>query len=304
MSDVNRKWTYLLILSLIWGTSYILIKKSLEGFTPVQLGAVRIVLATSFLFLVGFRSMRNITKDQWKWVFFSALAGSFFPIFLYAFAQSEIDSGIASILNSLVPLFTIIVGFFAFRILFTGRQLAGVLVGLLGAGLLIFLGNDVNPDQNYWYAGLVVLATICYGINANIIKSKLQDVSPMAIAVGNFAIMLPAAIVILFISGALKKDVVQGPNFLSSLGYLVILCILGTVVAKVMFNKLIQISSPVFSVSVTYLIPIVGVLWGLADDEIFTLKQLMASGIILLGVYLVNRKESPEVTKKESSVRT
>ncbi len=304
MSDVNRKWTYLLILSLIWGTSYILIKKSLEGFTPIQLGAVRIVLATLFLFLIGFRSMRNITRTQWKWVFFSALAGSFFPIFLYAFAQTEIDSGIASILNSLVPLFTIIVGFFAFRILFTGRQLTGVLLGLLGAGLLILLGVDINPDQNYRYAGLVILATICYAINANIIKSKLQDVSPRAIAVGNFAIMLPAAIVILFISGALSHEVRQGPYFLSSLAYLVILCIMGTVVAKVMFNKLIQISSPVFSVSVTYLIPIVGVLWGIADEEIFTLRQLLASGFILLGVYLVNKKESPEVNAKRKSFRS
>ena len=304
MSDVNRKWTYLLILSLIWGTSYILIKKSLEGFTPIQLGAVRIVLATLFLFLIGFRSMRNITRTQWKWVFFSALAGSFFPIFLYAFAQTEIDSGIASILNSLVPLFTIIVGFFAFRILFTGRQLTGVLLGLLGAGLLILLGVDINPDQNYRYAGLVILATICYAINANIIKSKLQDVSPRAIAVGNFAIMLPAAIVILFISGALSHEVRQGPYFLSSLAYLVILCIMGTVVAKVMFNRLIQISSPVFSVSVTYLIPIVGVLWGIADEEIFTLRQLLASGFILLGVYLVNKKESPEVNAKRKSFRS
>ena len=304
MSDVNRKWTYLLILSLIWGTSYILIKKSLEGFTPIQLGAVRIVLATLFLFLIGFRSMRNITRTQWKWVFFSALAGSFFPIFLYAFAQTEIDSGIASILNSLVPLFTIIVGFFAFRILFTGRQLTGVLLGLLGAGLLILLGVDINPDQNYRYAGLVILATICYAINANIIKSKLQDVSPRAIAVGNFAIMLPAAIVILFISGALSHEVRQGPYFSSSLAYLVILCIMGTVVAKVMFNRLIQISSPVFSVSVTYLIPIVGVLWGIADGEIFTLRQLLASGFILLGVYLVNKKESPEVNAKRKSFRS
>ena len=304
MSDVNRKWSYLVILSLIWGTSYILIKKSLEGFSPIQLGAVRIVLATIFLFIVGFRSMRNITRKQWKWVFFSALAGSFFPIFLYAFAQTEIDSGIASILNSLVPLFTMIVGFFAFRILFTGKQLAGVLVGLLGAGLLIFLGADINPNQNYWYAGLVILATICYALNANIIKSKLQDVSPLAIAVGNFAIMLPAAILILFLSGALSEEVTSGPYFLSSLVYLTILCIMGTVVAKVMFNRLIQISSPVFSVSVTYLIPIVGVLWGLADGEIFTLRQLLASGIILLGVYLVNKKDSTVVTKKERSIRT
>ncbi|MGB5236611.1 MAG: EamA family transporter, partial [Flavobacteriaceae bacterium] len=285
MSDVNRKWLYLIVLSIIWGTSYILIKKGLEGFSAIQLGAVRIVLASFFLFLIGFRSLRGISKKQWKWVAVSGMVGSLLPIFLYAFAQTEIDSGIASILNSLVPLFTILVGALAFKISFTKSQFLGVSVGLVGASILIFLGVDLNPDQNYWYASLVVVATVCYAFNANIIKDKLQEVSPLAIAVGNFACILPAGIVMLVFSGVFSQNVVQGPHFLSSLGYLVALCIMGTCVAKVMFNKLIHISSPVFSVSVTYLIPIVGVLWGLVDGEKFSLLQLLAAAVILLGVY-------------------
>lgn len=304
MSDVNRKWLYLIVLSIIWGTSYILIKKSLEGFSPIQLGAVRIVMASIFLFIIGLRSLRGISKKEWKWIAISSLVGSFFPIFLYAFAQTEIDSSIASILNSLVPLFTIFIGYAAFRISFTGRQLLGVLVGLIGASLLIVLGIDINPDQNYWYAGLVIMATLSYACNANIVKSKLQDVSPMGIAVGNFACMLPAGLIILFTSGALKPEVIQGPYFLSSLTYLVVLCIMGTCVAKVMFNRLIQISSPVFSVSVTYLIPVVGILWGLLDEEIFTPMQLLASLIILLGVYLVNKKSTVKVSETSRSIRS
>ena len=297
MSDVNRRWFYLIALSLIWGTSYILIKKGLAGFTPVQLGAVRIVMAALFLFLIGFKSLKQIGRDKWKWVALSALAGSFFPVFFFAFAQSEIDSSIASVLNSLVPLFTLLIGYSAFQISFSSRQLLGVVVGLVGALSLIFFGMGVNPDQNYWYAGLVVLATICYAFNANIIKSKLQDVPPMAIAVGNFTCMLPAAMVVLFMSGALDSEVRQSPYFYSSLGYIVILCILGTCVAKVMFNRLIQISSPVFSVSVTYLIPIVGIFWGLLDGEIFTFNQFLATLIILLGVYLVNRRTALKFNK-------
>ncbi|MGB5692544.1 MAG: EamA family transporter [Flavobacteriaceae bacterium] len=294
MSDVNRKWLYLIVLSIIWGTSYILIKKGLEGFSAIQLGAVRIVLASFFLFLIGFRSLRGISKKQWKWVAVSGMVGSLLPIFLYAFAQTEIDSGIASILNSLVPLFTILVGALAFKISFTKSQFLGVSVGLVGASILIFLGVDLNPDQNYWYASLVVVATVCYAFNANIIKDKLQEVSPLAIAVGNFACILPAGIVMLVFSGVFSQNVVQGPHFLSSLGYLVALCIMGTCVAKVMFNKLIHISSPVFSVSVTYLIPIVGVLWGLVDGEKFSLLQLLAAAVILLGVYLVNSRKGQQ----------
>ncbi len=301
MSDVNRKWLYLIVLSIIWGTSYILIKKGLEGFSAIQLGAVRIVLASFFLFLIGFRTLRSISRKHWKWIALSGLVGSLFPIFLYAFAQTEIDSGIASILNSLVPLFTILVGAMAFNISFTKRQLLGVSVGLVGASMLIFLGADLNPNQNYWYASLVVLATVCYAFNANIIKDKLQEVSPLAIAVGNFACILPAGIVMLIFSGAFSQDVIKGPDFLSSLGYLVILCIMGTCVAKVMFNKLIQISSPVFSVSVTYLIPIIGIFWGSIDGETFSILQFMAAMVILLGVYLVNSQRASRLRKSSLS---
>ncbi len=294
MSDVNRKWFYLIVLSLIWGTSYILIKKSLEGFDPVQMGSVRIVITALFLFLFGFKTLKGISKTEWKWVAASGMVGSFFPVFLFAYAQTEIDSGIASILNSCVPLFTIFVGYLAFRIRFTSDQLIGVIIGLIGASLLIFLGADINPNQNYWYAGLVIIATICYALNANIIKGKLQEVSPLGIAVGNFAVMVIPAAVVLFFSDALSSEVTSNPKFLSSVGYLVILSLLGTCIAKVMFNRLIQISTPVFSVSVTYLIPIVGVFWGVVDGERFTLVQLLAAVVILIGVYLVNKKKRPK----------
>ncbi|NER10242.1 Uncharacterized membrane protein [Muriicola jejuensis] len=292
MSDVNRKWLYLVVLSIIWGTSYILIKKGLEGFTPLQLGAVRIVITSVVLLTLGFRSLRTISGKEWYWVALSGLLGSFLPVFLFAFAETEIDSSIAAILNSLVPLFTILIGFAAFRISFSRNQLVGVLVGLLGAILLIAMGSDINPDQNYWFAGLVVLATIFYACNANIIKSKLQEVSAMGIAVGNIAFMIGPALLLLWYSGALSNPVRQGEYFMSSLGYVMILSIIGTCVAKVMFNRLIQISSPVFSVSVTYLIPVVGIFWGLMDGERFSLWQVFAAGIILAGVYLVNKKRS------------
>ncbi|MGB5228577.1 MAG: EamA family transporter [Eudoraea sp.] len=292
MSDLNRKWMYLIVLSIIWGTSYILIKKGLEGFAPIQLGVLRIIIAALFLFIIGFKAIRQITKQEWKWVAVSGIVGSFIPVFLFAFAQTQIDSSIASILNSLVPLFTIVVGSLAFRITFKRNQLLGVIVGLVGAILLVSIGAKINPDQNYWYAGLVILATICYAFNANIIKSKLYDVSPLGIAVGNFAIMLIPALIILPFSGLFEAKVIEGQYFLSSLGYIIILCVIGTCVAKVMFNKLIHISSPVFSVSVTYLIPVVGIFWGLVDGENLIFQQFLAACIIIFGVYLINRQKT------------
>jgi drug/metabolite transporter (DMT)-like permease len=292
----NTKWFYLIVLSIIWGTSYILIKKGLEGFTAIQLGSARIVIAGFFLFLIGYKSLKTISKEEWKWIAVSGFIGSFFPMFLFAFAETEIDSSIAAILNSLVPLFTLFLGLVAFGISFSKNQLLGVIVGLLGAGFLIFFGTDVNPNQNYWYAGFVIIATIGYAGNANIIKSKLQNVSPMAIAVGNFACIIIPALIVLPLSGFFSVETTSGEFFWSSLGYIIILCVIGTCIAKVMFNRLVQISSAVFSVSVTYLIPIVGIFWGLLDGENFSLKQFFAALFILLGVYLVNKKKTPTST--------
>lgn len=296
MTEQNRKWIYLFVLSIIWGTSYILIKKGLEGFTPIQLGSARIVIAGFFLFLIGYKSLKKISKEEWKWIALSGFIGSFFPMFLFAYAETEIDSSIAAILNSLVPLFTLFVGLFAFGISFSKNQLIGVLVGLIGAAFLIFFGKGVNPNQNYWYAGFVIIATICYACNANIIKSKLQNVTPMGIAVGNFAAIIIPAIIVLPFSGFFSIQVTSGEHFWSSLGYIIILCVIGTCIAKIMFNRLVQISSAVFSVSVTYLIPIVGIFWGILDGEKFTLSQFLAALLILVGVYLVNKKKTPRKT--------
>lgn len=292
MSDVNRRWFYLVVLSVIWGTSYILIKKGLQGFSPIQLGSVRMVMTATFLLLFGYRSVRKIGKKEWKWVALSGFIGSFFPAFLFAFAETEIDSSIASILNSLVPLFTIFVGYIVFKIPFYRNQVIGVIIGLVGAAMLVGIGADINPGQNYWYAGLVILATVFYAFNANIIKNKLSGVSPMGIAAGNFAVVLLPSLVVLAFSGAFSTEVTTGEYFLSSLGYVLILSVVGTCFAKVMFNKLVHISTPVFSVSVTYLIPVVGVIWGLLDGERFSLWQLLAAAVILFGVYLVNRRKS------------
>ncbi|MBH11400.1 MAG: permease [Leeuwenhoekiella sp.] len=295
MQETNKKWLYLFILSLIWGTSYILIKKGLVGLTPLQLGAFRIVFTTIFLFLIGFKKLFKISKQQWGWVALSALLGTFLPVFLFAYAETQIDSSIASILNSLVPLFTIVLGFLLFKIAFTRNQIIGVVLGLLGAGILIFQGAEVNPEQNYLFAGFVVIAALCYAGNANILKAKLQKVSSLAIAVGNFSVMLIPALIVLYFSGGTQLNI-EDPAIKSSLIYVLILAFFGTALAKILFNKLVQISSAVFSTSVTYLIPIVGIFWGLLDGERFTLIHLLGAGVILTGVYLVNANRKQKKT--------
>lgn len=289
MKGIHKKWYYLVILSIIWGSSFILIKKSLLGLSPLQLGALRTLFAAIFLLIVGFSKLKTIKKEAWKWIAISAFMGTFIPAFLFAFAETEIDSSVASILNSTTPIMTLIFGAIAFSIGFSKNQLLGVIVGLFGTLLLIWSGAEVNPSQNYWYAILVLIASVCYAINVNIIKRYLQEISALGIAVGNFVVLIVPAILVLIFSEFFSEEVLKSTTMHQSLGYLLLLAVLGTGVAKVMFNKLVQISTPVFSTSVTYLIPIVALLWGLLDGEKFSLFQLGAAGVILLGVLLSNK---------------
>ncbi len=289
MQHTKLKWIYLAILSLVWGSSFILIKKSLIGLTPLQLGALRTLFAAVFLFFIGFRSMKAIAASDWKWVIISGFFGTFIPAFLFAFAETEIDSGIASILNSTTPLLTLILGILAFSIQFNKNQLIGVIVGLIGCIALILEGASVNPNQNYWYAFLVLCASGCYAINVNIIKRYMQHIPPMVIANGNFIVLVIPALIVLYFSDFFTLQVVSDTIVQTSLLYVCVLSVVGTGIAKVLFNKLVQISTPVFATSVTYTIPIVALLWGLLDGEKFTFYQVLASGIIILGVYLSNR---------------
>ncbi|UZO81689.1 DMT family transporter [Aquimarina sp. ERC-38] len=290
MSKDTLKWVYLGVLSLVWGSSFILIKKSLLGLTPLQLGSLRILFAAVFLLLIGLPSLKTIKKKEWKWIAISAFVGTFIPVFLFAYAQTEIDSAITSILNSTTPLLTLILGALLFSINFTRNQLIGIIIGLLGCCALIWIGSNVNPSQNYWFAGLVILASVCYAANVNIIKRYMQDINATAIAVGNFIFLIIPAIIVLIASGFFATETLQDPKVQTSLWYVGILAVVGTGTAKVLFNKLVQISNPIFASSVTYTIPVVAFTWGILDGEDFTLLQFLSAGVIILGVFISNRK--------------
>ncbi|MGB5499509.1 MAG: DMT family transporter [Maribacter sp.] len=292
MSEYNRKWVYLIILSLVWGSSFILIKRALLGFTALQLGSLRIVFASTFLFVVGYRSLRTLSLKDWKWIFMAGLLSSFFPPFLFALAQTQLDSGITSIFNSVVPLFTTIVGIVLFATIITKRQIAGVFIGLFGTLALIVTGMEFDPNQNYWYSVYILLSALGYALNINIIKKHLGHLSPLTVTTGSFAVAFVPALVIVFYSGFFI-EIGSNAQMQNSLWYLLALALLGTAIANIYFNKLIHLSSPVFAASVTYTIPIVAVLWGVWDGETINLYQLIGGAIILFGVYLVNRKKRP-----------
>jgi drug/metabolite transporter (DMT)-like permease len=290
MDSKNQKWIYLSILALVWGSSFILMKKALIGLTPIQLGALRVLIAGVFLLLVGFKSLKEIQSRHYKYIVYTAITGTFVPVFLFAYAVSGIDSSIASILNSLTPFNTFIVGALAFGFTFKKQQLLGILIGLIGTVILILKGADLNPNQNYWLSFLIIIASIGYAFNVNMVKKHLHDISALSIVAGNFLLLIvPAAIVLAFTDFFSTFEMNQ--TNINSLGYVTILAIVGTGLAKVLYNKMVHLATPIFASSVTYLIPIVAVFWGMLDGEKLSFTQLIAAVIILFGVYLVNKKK-------------
>ena len=288
MESKQLKWVYLMVLALVWGSSFILIKKGLIGLTALQLGSLRIIFAAVFLLLIGFKSLPKIPLHKWKFIALTSLFGTFIPAYLFAIAQTEIDSSVSSILNSLTPLNTLILGALVFGLQFKKNQIFGILIGLIGSALLILNGAIHHPEQNYYYAFLVLIASICYAVNVNLIKKYLHDLSPLSITTGNFMVLFVPAFIILFFSGFF--EVVHDLKVQESVLFIMVLGVVGTGIANILFFKLIQMSSPVFATSVTYLIPVVAFCWGLLDNEMLTPVQFFGAFIILIGVYLSAKK--------------
>ena len=288
----ENKWLYLFLLSLIWGSSYILIKRGLVGLSPIELGSARIVISTVFLLVLGFNSLSGLSRYHWKWLIITGFLGTFFPSFFFAFAQLHIDSSVAAILNSLTPIFTVLVGITLFATRMLARQYFGVVLGFVGSLGLVWGGAQINPNQPIGYVLLIISASMCYAINIHFLKHKLSAVSPMAMTLGNFIAILPPALIMLFFSDFFSFQKLQNPEVITSLGYVATLAFFGTAIAKVMFNRFVKMASTVFVSSVTYTLPIVALFWGTLDGEKISSYQLLSTAVILVGVSLAHKKNN------------
>lgn len=285
-------WSYaiLALLALTWGSSFILMKIGLKVLTPTQVAAFRMTLAGLVFTPWLFKYIRQVKRSDLPWMLAVGIIGNGIPAFLFTNAQLFLNSSLTGALNALTPLFTLLIG-----ILFlgakTGRlQIAGVLMGLAGA-LVLILSKDggQNGNEQTSYAALVVLATICYGTSVNIIKNRLSHYKPLITAA------FPLAFAALLSFPILQFSLDKTPPvaewwWTSSFFAVLVLAVLGTAVSLIFFNRLIQLTDAVFASSVTYLIPVVAMLWGGMDGEIISLSQIFGMLVILFGIYLANRK--------------
>jgi len=289
MENNSTKWYLLGFLGCVWGSSFILMQLGLQGVNSIQLGSLRILFAALFLMIVGFKQIAKIPFYKWKYIALTSVFGTFVPAYLFAIALSKIDGSVSAILNSLTPLNTLLVGLFFFGLDVQRRQIFGVIIGFVGCVLLVLFGDGENTTENYYYAILIVIASIFYGINVNLIKKYLSDLKPLAISTGNFVVMFVPALLVLYFSGFF--DIVHQEKVQTSLGFIVVLGIVGTGFSNILFFKLIQLSSPVFASSVTYIIPVVAIMLGyLFMNETLSIVQVIGALVVLVGVYFSSRK--------------
>jgi drug/metabolite transporter (DMT)-like permease len=305
MSKDLKNWGMLLFLAIIWGSSFLLMKRGMVDkvtgdtiFSSNQVGALRMLFASSVLMPIGLRHLKSFNSKK---IILSlavvAFLGNFIPAFLFTYGQTGISSGYAGMLNSCTPIFTLLVGTFLFKQPLVKLQVLGVLVGTVG---IIWLVNGVSvldTSGSVLHVLAIVLATLFYAVSVNTIKSNLAGIKPLKITSMAFSLSFIPAL-LLFMYFDTPETIVQNVHAPKALIYIAILALIGTAFSVVIFNILIANTSALFASSVTYFIPIVAVLIGLWDGEVLSIYQVLAMLVILSGVYIANvlgkRKEKKE----------
>ena len=287
-----NKWAILIfvLLALIWGTSFILIKKGLVVFSPVQLGSLRIMITFLALLPLAMIRMRKIKLRDWLIMAVSGLIGSFFPAYLFSFAQEGINSSTAGILNSLTPLFALLIGVVFFKFKARWWNYLGIIITTLGTYGLLSISGGNSFDFNLKYGSYIIIASLGYGAQVNIIKHYLNHLPSLTIVSLQFLmISVPAMVVLFFYTDFLALASFE-PEFLKAMLYVSILALIATALALVLFYRMVKLVDPVFSSSVTYFIPAIASLWGLLDGETLGSAYVLWVSIILFGVFFVNTK--------------
>lgn len=289
MKADKEKWILLIVLSIIWGSSFILIKKSLDHFTPYQVGALRVLIAGIILMPIAISKYKLFPKKHLKWLILAAFTGNFIPMFLFPIAETEVSSSIAGIINSMMPIFVIIVGTLFWKFETTKRQMTGIFISFAGVCMLAFGGGEDSQFKIFPIL-LLLLATLCYAISTTTVKSKLMEVSSTVLSafVFSFILFLPSLIALLSTGFAstytFSKENMMGLMFVS------LLSVFGTGLAMMMNYRLLKVSTPLFASTVTLLMPIVAIIWGILDGEKLTILQFAGASIIIAGLIFLRAK--------------
>jgi drug/metabolite transporter (DMT)-like permease len=282
-------WASFLVLTISWGSSFIMVKRGLQAFSPWQVASIRLTSAFIALGIPAFFHLKLIPKDKLKYVFFTGMTGLFIPAYLFCLAQMGVSSSVAGVLNALTPAFTFIIGILFFKQPSKLMQIVGLSIGFISSAMLILINSKGGFSLNA-YAFCVVAATACYGLNVNIIKKYLVGVNPLHMT--TVAIASAGLLSLGHLLTTNWLEIVQNaPKGKESLAAAVTLGLIGTAFSQVIFNKMLQYSTAVFASSITYFIPIVALMWGVWDGEILSLWQYIGMTGIIVGILILNKSK-------------
>ena len=290
MIKKNEKWVLLLVLTLIWGSSFILIKKSLDYFSPYQVGGLRVLIAGILMFPLAWKGIKQFPRKRLKWLVLAAFTGNFIPMFLFPIAETQVSSSIAGIINSMMPIFVIIVGGLVWKFPTNKNQIFGVLISFVGACIIAMQGSESGGVKIVPIL-LLLLATLLYAISTTTVKAKLSEVPSKLLSgyVFSFVLFLPSLISLVF-SGFFQRVDFESAEFWKGIGFVSLLAIFGTGLAMMLNYRLLSISTPLFASTTTLLMPIVAVLWGLLDGEKLSVLQILGAAIIIAGLIFLRKK--------------
>ncbi len=293
MNNKLISWTIFVLLCIIWGSSFILMKESLKGLTATQVASLRIFSAAVVFLPFGLFHFSRITKKKMGLVVLAGLFGNLLPAFCFAIAILKLDSSLAGILNSLTPICVATIAIVFFRDKIKARKIAGVIIGFSGLCLLTFTQKNISLD-NLGYSLLIIAGTIFYGINVNLVGHYLKGINPIYLATVSLSFMSLPAFFILWQQGFFQLDFSDAVIQWSVINS-VLLGITASSFATIIFYMLVQRAGGLFASLVTYGIPFVALFWGFLDGESITLTEIAGLVIILFGVFLANwpgKKES------------
>ncbi|MBA2611832.1 MAG: DMT family transporter [Bacteroidetes bacterium] len=289
MKNKKLAWALLVILSVVWGSSFILMKRGLDAFSSDEVAALRISIAFLFLSPLLIKHYKIDFKKYLPGIILMGVFGNLIPAFLFTKAETEISSSLTGMLNALTPLFTVLVGLFWLKVKPKAMQIVGIIVGFIGAACLMIFDAGSGSSKNIAYGLLVVAATFFYAISVCGIKKYLSDINSITATVWAFSITGPISLIYLFGFSDFTLHLATSPMAVPSLGYISILAIVGSALSVIAYNILIKNSGTVFASSCTYLIPVVAIGWGLFDGEMVNFYQFFSIVVIILSVYLINR---------------
>lgn len=264
-------------------------KQGLTVLSAYQVASLRMLFSGLVLLPFAFSAFKKIPKEKMGTVFLAGFLGNFIPAYLFCIAETNIDSSLAGILNSLTPLFTILVGLSFFKTTINKQKMIGVIIGFIGLCLLFAAGKNIS-FQNLSFASLVLIATFFYGLNVNLVGKFLKNIRSIDIVSVAFAFLIIPSAVILYLTGYFSMSF-NSPGFQEASLAGIVLGVVGTSISSILFYMLIKRSTIIFASMVTYGIPVIAVAWGVYYGESISILQIGSLLIILAGVYIVNKPQ-------------